>query len=515
MDRRAFLLAAGASMLPSMDPTRAAAQASAPETGPAVGYDDVVDLARRKSEEGFTRPAMRLRAPFDQLNYDQYRAVRMRREADPLQTYGSEFALDLLPPGFVYQNAVDISIVGGDQSRRTPFDAQWFEFDQNIFGEAGANLNPDEMSGLGYTGFRLRQAINRPDVLDEFVVFQGASYFRAIARRMIFGLSARGLAIRTADPRGEEFPIFTQFWVVAPNPKAREITVLALLESDSCSGAFEFRITPGETTVMETRCTLFPRVDISEIGIAPLTSMFFFGATRRVRVDDFRNAVHDSDGLQMIAGSGERIWRPLVNPELVQTSAFQDTSPKGFGLIQRRRNFRYYQDDEARYELRPSAWVEPLEDWGAGAVVLVEIPVDNEFNDNVVAFWRPAERLRPQPEGHQFAYRLHWCAEPPDAAPLARVAATRSGASIHSQNRRVMVVDFLGEGLAAQDATPMVLVAGEPAEHVTLRPLPEDNLMRLSFEFSPADRSEIEMKALLEGANGPLSETWLYRWSPR
>jgi glucans biosynthesis protein len=266
-------------------------------------------------------------------------------------------------------------------------------------------------------------------VWDEAVVFQGASYFRAVARDTLYGLSARGLAIGTAGPEPEEFPLFTAFWVEEPEPGARTLRLYALLDGPSVSGAYAFAVTPGAETVMEIDSRLFPRVDVATAGVAPLTSMYFFGPESRKGVDDFRDAVHDSHGLRMINGAGERLWRPLRNPSTVELSAFADENPRSFGLIQRFRDFEHFQDAEARYEQRPSAWVEPTAPWGRGAVMLAEIPTNDEFLDNIVTFWRPEEPLRAGAE-HAFAYRLVWGQVPEEPLPLARVLATRSGMSI-------------------------------------------------------------------------------------
>ncbi len=246
-----------------------------------------------------------------------------------------------------------------------------------------------EKAVTDFSGFRLRAPLNRAEHFDEFVVFQGASYFRAVAKGQEYGLSARGLALKTGDARGEEFPFFRTFWIERPRPEANTVVVHALLDSDSTTGAYRFTIRPGDPTVMDVEMTLYPRVELTHVGLAPLTSMFFFGPNDRVGIDDFRPAVHDSDGLAIWNGRGEWLWRPLINPETLQVSAFVDDNPRGFGLLQRHRAFADYQDLEAHYERRPSLWVETIGEWGSGAVQLVEIPSKSEYHDNVVAFWRP------------------------------------------------------------------------------------------------------------------------------
>jgi periplasmic glucans biosynthesis protein len=512
MQRRDFFAAAGASLLGAGTSVAALGQdaTAAPQPDPG-SYADVVARARELATIPFEPANTELTGPFADLGYDSYRAIRPR--TIPLGSGNSGFAIDLLPPGFIFKEPVGISLVTNGNTQDLPFTLDLFDFDPAIFGNLDlSGFRAPE--GLTFSGFRLRHTINRVDHMDEFAVFQGASYFRLIPRNMIYGLSGRCLALNTGDAKGEEFPTYRHFWIQQPAPGARSITVRALIDSESCTGAFEFDLSPGETTTMQTRCTLFPREVLEQVGIAPLTSMYIFGPQWRPGVDDFRSAVHDSEGLQMVTGRSERLWRPLTNPRVVQISAFQDASPKGFGLVQRRRDFSHYEDDEARYELRPTGWIEPVEDWGQGVVVLVEIPTEYEFNDNIVAFWRPLQPLGPDQEGHQFAYRLHWCETPPDRAPLARIHATRTGRSIQDENRRVMVVDFATRERWAE--LPQVRASTSHGEIIglTSRELLGEGVTRASFEFSPGEEEVIELRLALVGPNGPVSETWTYRWTP-
>jgi glucans biosynthesis protein len=259
---------------------------------------------------------------------------------------------------------------------------------------------------LGFAGFRVHAPINRPGEFDEFCVFLGASYFRAVGRGQSYGLSARGLAIGTGTPRPEEFPRFRTFWLERPQPRGNTLVIHALLDSHSTTGAFRFTVRPGDTTVMDVESIVFPRIAIQEIGVAPLTSMYYFSGRDHarpdaVRPDDWRAAVHDSDGLGVATGRSERLWRPLINPAAVQFSAFMDANPRGFGLTQRKRAFNDFGDLQVLYGRRPSLWVEPIGDWGVGAVDLVEIPTNSEYHDNIVAFWRGTEPLRAGGRGVQ------------------------------------------------------------------------------------------------------------------
>jgi glucans biosynthesis protein len=512
MRRRDFFAAASAGLVGAGVSVAAVGQTTpAPQASDAGDYASVVARARDLSSRPYEHPSAELTGPFSDLNYDTYRAIRPLTIPIGPERHG--FAIDPLPPGFLYQEPVRISLVSPEGVQDIPFSRDLFEFAPEFFDPAAiASWQPAE--GLGFSGFRLRYGFNRIDYLDEFAIFQGASYFRATGRGMIYGMSARGLAIGTGDPGGEEFPIFRHFWIERPPRGARSVTVRALLDSESCAGAYEFVISPGESTSMRTRCTLFPRVSLDAVGIAPLTSMFVFGPQWRSETDDFRNAVHDSEGLQMVTGRTERLWRPLTNPAQLQISAFQDAGPRAFGLAQRRRDFEHYQDDEARYEKRPTAWVEPADDWGEGAVVLVEIPTEYEFNDNVVAFWRPMKSLGPSEEGHYFAYWLNWCAVPPDTAPLARVHATRAGRSIHHENRRVLAIDFVGDRCWPEPPQVEASISKGEITGLTVRNLPAGNLTRVSLEFTPREEELLEFRVALVGTDGLASERWIYRWTP-
>lgn len=469
-------------------------------------FELLVEQARRRAERPHERPRLTLAGPFADLTVEQYRAISFRADQRIILGEDQEFALELLPPGFVYEDAVQIALVRNGHAR-------WLGFNPDVF-DFGAGVPPDippEAAALTYSGFRLRHPLNRPDVLDEFLVFQGASHFRAVARGNLYGVAARGLAIATASANGEEFPLFTHFWLHEPEAGAMAIRIHALLDSPSVTGAYEFEVAPGADTTMEVRCRLFPRRELGDLGLAPLSSMYFFGPARRSGIDDIRDAVHDSDGLQIITGRGERLWRPLANPSTLQISGFIDTAPRAFGLAQRRRDYEHFEDASARFERRPSLWVEPRGDWGRGQVVLVEVPVQNANNENVFAFWRPSEALVPGVE-HAYDYHLVWGPLPPDETALARVHATRSGA-LSTGDGRSYAVDFnLGE-LSPDGLTPAVSASRGSLSEPRLVEPPRSGLLRVLFEFEPEGTELSEFRLILQGPDGPASETWLHRWT--
>ena len=472
----------------------------------------VVEMARRSATSDFVPRRLDVAPALQQLTYDQYRDIRFNADAAIWRNEQVPFRVEVMPAGFLFQSPVKVSIVENGFATDINGDPRMFSLGPHV-----EKLLANQT--LPLSGFRLRNRINSRSVWDEFAVFQGASYFRAVGRGGAYGLSARGLAIRTAHPMGEEFPLFTQFWIERPAANASGIVVHALLDSPSTTGAYRFSITPGQETAMDVDVTLFPRVPLDNLGIAPLTSMFLFDESERTRIDDFRDEVHDSDGLQIVMASGERVWRPLRNPTQLQVSSFTSEAPRAFGLIQRSRRASDYQDLEAHYELRPSVWIEPTSQWGAGAVQLVEIPTNNETNDNIVAFWRPQDSL-PEGKPWHISYRLRWTTQPKLTPALAKASSTRTGPSFDGK-RRIFVVEFTGTGRAIEG---LKLDAGTSAgklSSLVLQPNPLSKGVRASFELDPgnADVAELRLRLIRSDPSGnaggerPVSETWLYRWT--
>jgi glucans biosynthesis protein len=464
--------------------------------------DHVVGLARELAKKPFELGAVELPPELADLTYDQYRDIRFDIRNSIWKNAGVPFTFDLFHTGFLYKTPVDIHVVEGGEARRVKYRRELFTF--------GPSVNPPPPGAeLPFAGFRLRHPINDPRVWDEFAVFLGASYFRAIARYQLYGISARALAVDTGAAKGEEFPVFRAFWIQKPEPGAASIVVHGLLDSQSVTGAYRFTLRPAEITQVDCQLVLFPRRDLDHVGFGPLTSMFLFDATARSRFDDFRPAVHDSNGLLMLNGRDEWLWRPLANPRTLQISAFVDQGPRGFGLMQRRRQFEHFNDLEAHYERRPSVWVEPVGDWGAGHVELLEIPADREIHDNIVAYWRPRDPLAAGSE-HSLAYRLHWC----DTWPIADLATTLATAQGQNGNRdgRQFVVDFAGGNLGEGVTAHVQANAGE-INAVVLEPNPYMGGYRLSFELLPQDNQLVELRAVLMRGGRTVSETWLYRWT--
>jgi glucans biosynthesis protein len=467
--------------------------------------DGLVDKARTLANAPYSAREMVPQAWRD-LTYDQYRSIRFNQKHSQWRGTNSPYHIDFFHPGLYFERSIDINIVEDGMAKRLSFDYALFDKTDKV-----PDLPTDD--SLGFSGFRLRTEIERPGTFQEFMVMQGASYFRAIAKDQNYGLSARGLALKTADVKGEEFPDFIEFWIERPSENQTTISIHALMDSPSVTGIYSFQITPGDSTIMDVTAHIFPRVELDHIGLGPLTSMFLFDETNRSRFDDFRPAVHDSDGLLIQNGAGETLWRALANPKNLQVSSFVDDGPKGFGLMQRPRDFSDFADLEALYHKRPSLWVEPGEDWGKGSVTLVEIPADREIYDNTVAYWRPREAL-PAGSEHHFTYRLSWGGEPHSEKPAARAINTRMGKRFLGGH--IITIDFADNSILPEDLEDITRHISSNAGTVSkgiLQRNPDTGGVRLAFTFDPKEARSVEMRAQLMHKGRSISEVWLYRWT--
>ena len=502
--RRHFLAATvGAGLTPLIWP----AHSGAADGRPAFDFETVKEEARKLAAAPFNGDFPALPDPLRELDYEQYGEIRF----DPGRALWKGqclFEAQFFHRGFRFDRPVALHTVENGLT-------QTIAYDKTMFDYGGHGFRDELPSDLGFAGFRLHYPVNTPAYADEVAVFLGASYFRLLGRDQHFGASARGLAIDTAMPSGEEFPFFRAFWLEKPAPDASAVTFYALLDSESCAGAYRFAIYPGEATVQHVEATLFPRDDIQKPGIAPLTSMFMFGENGGGDRRDYRPEVHDSDGLLVNASNGEWIWRPLTNPRQLQVSAFLDqATPRGFGLMQRDRAFTNYQDLDLEYQKRPSFWVEPLGDWGPGRIELVEIPSDDENNDNIVAYWVP-ERPVKAGEPFSFAYRLHADKGGAQRPPSARAIATRID---RRREKAGFIVDFEGGELpslaADQPVEATVTAATGKIRNTVVRKNRETGGWRVAFDFRDEDAAAADLRCFLHMRGAALSETWSYLWKP-
>lgn len=474
----------------------------------AFSEDTVRDMARNLARAAYSPPPQSLPAPLSSLSFEQYRGITYNEDKALWRGQNLAFEVEFFPRGFLYRPRIEMHEVVDGHASAVPYDPDLFNYADPLL------RTTDD---VGFGGLRLRYAINTPGVMEEFAVFLGASYFRAIAKGQTYGLSARGFSNGTGDPRGEEFAQFRAFWLEKPTPGADSLVVHALLDSPSVTGAFRFTIRPGEATVFDVQSSLFPRQDMAGAGLAPLTGMFYFDTNDHTRVNDWRPAAHDSEALQIWTGTAQQLYRPLANPTDLQFSAFADDGPQGFGLMQRKRAFTDYQDLVLNYEKRPSAWIEPIGHWGKGAIDLVEIPTPNEVNDNIVTFWRPERPLKAGQQ-YDYTYRITWGWDTPAPTHLARIEATRIGSAEGSDNAQLFVIDFTGEPFAncPPDAHFHLLPQATQGtiRNVVVEANPPIHGWRAMFEFDPGDAKTAELQVQLANDQGPISEKWMYRWTP-
>ncbi|TNF63081.1 MAG: glucan biosynthesis protein G [Burkholderiales bacterium] len=482
----------------------------------AMDWAQLTEQARLLSNTPFVPADDRLPADLAGLDYDQVRDIRFRPDQALWRSDGLPFEAQFFHLGLYQRQPVRIHEVGPQGSRELAHRPADYDYGRNRLDTAG-------WPALGHAGFRLHHPLNRPDYMDELVVFLGASYFRALGAGQQYGLSARGLAIDTVGGQGEEFPRFTDFWLLRPAPGADTVTVLALLDSPRATGAYRFEIRPGAETVMTVTARLHLRTGdraIERLGLAPLTSMFLHGENQP-SASDFRPEVHDSDGLLMHSGSGEWLWRPLQRPERKSVSSFQLDRLLGFGLMQRDRRHASYEDPEARYERRPSAWVVPLGDWGPGHVELVQLPTPDETHDNIVAYWVP-RHLPPDGQPLEFAYELRWQGDRQQLPPGAWTSQSRRGygyTRLSADEQRLQpqyVIDFAGpaiESLPEGAAVRAVVTADDNGRVVEslAYPNPAAGTWRLSLRVQRLDPARpVEVRAFLQLDHHTLSETWTH-----
>jgi periplasmic glucans biosynthesis protein len=521
MQRRDFLrviaafAAAGVSP-PGLFAAEPATTALSPLGKPqAFDYAWLKGQARALANGTYYPPVSHIPNAVKALDWDQHQAIKYRADHALWVNDRGRFQVKFFHLGMYYQSTVRMYEVVDGQAQELAYDPAMFDYGKS--GLEGARLPKD----LGFAGFRVHF---HTDLERDIVAFLGASYFRAVGGEMQYGLSARGLAIDCGMDRAEEFPMFTAFWLERPAPGAGTLTVYALMDSPSLAGAYRLAISPAATLVMEVDAALYPRKEIARLGVAPLTSMFQYGENDHRMANDWRPEIHDSDGLAMWTGNGEWIWRPLINPASLRFNAFLDQNPHGFGLLQRDRNFDHYQDDGAFYDRRPSLWVEPKSGWGKGSIQLVELPTVDETADNIVAFWNPADKPQPGQE-LLFGYRLHWGAQMPVASLLAQVVATRTGlGGVVGQKRKYFswrfVVDFAGANLSSLGkdvkVEPVITASRGQIEIPSARPLEAVRGYRVMFDLKPTDDSlaPVDLRLYLRVNGQPLTETWLYQWTP-
>jgi len=472
----------------------------------AFGFEDVAQLAQARAARPYVASNLPLPADLKDLTYDQYRDIRFKPAQSTWRAEGLPFELAYFHLGSFQNAPVRINEVTAAGVRHIAFDPKAFDYGKNKF-------SSQQWGDLGFAGFRVHYALNAA-YKDELVVFLGASYFRALGKQQHYGLSARGLAIDVAGGQGEEFPRFVEFWIERPAIDASALVIHALLDSPRASGAYQFTLRPGDTTVADVRSRLYFRAGVATLGVAPLTSMFQHGENQP-RAGDFRPEVHDSDGLMVATGEGEWLWRPLINPKRPLVTSFATRDPKGFGLMQRDRSFSSYEDAEASYERRPSAWIVPKGAWGTGRVELFQWPTADETNDNIVAYWVP-EQVPAPGQPLELSYEVHLQGERQQRPPSGWAVQSRVGRGFAdvAPDEVQYVIDFAGPAL---DALPIgtavkpIVSAGPNGKVIETNAyrVPANGAWRMSVRVQRIDAKQpVELRAFLQQSTHALTETW-------
>jgi len=521
-DRREFLKAAAATgAVGAVGAPKAEAQEADAgiKFGPSMpfSYEALIEEARRLIGEAYRPPATPDPQITGKIDYEAWGKITYNTDYALYAAAKERFPVEFFHLGMFFRKAIHVHKVENGQAREVLYDPVYFNMPED-------SIARQLTRGAGFAGFRLQEAKDGelPWKKNDWVAFLGASYFRAIGELRQYGLSARGVALDTWAPGvNEEFPDFTHFYI---GPETEQgVTIHALLEGPHIVGAYRFFMARGKGVTMDIDCKLFLRGSFVRFGIAPLTSMYWFSETRKPTAVDWRPEVHDSDGLSMWTGAGERLWRPLNNPGRVMASAFGDNNPKGFGLMQRDRNYDHYLDN-VFYDRRPSVWIEPKGDWGKGAIQLIEIPTDDEIHDNIVCVWVPEKPAVPGAE-FEFSYRLHWLADEPHATPLARCVATRLGnggqpGKPRPKGVRKFMVEFLGGPLTklpyGVKPEPVLWASRGEFSYVFTEAVFDGvpGHWRAQFDLTVAGDEPVEMRLSLKNGDEALSENWLYQYHP-
>ena len=451
-----------------------------------------------------------------QIDYDAWGNIRYRPDQALFAEGPSLYPATFFHLGQFFQKSVKMHVVENGVAREILYHPDYFTMPED-------SIARQLTEGTGFAGFRLQESRNRSDwPTQDWIAFLGASYFRAIGALGQYGLSARGVVVDAAEPTPEEFPDFTEFFIEGAATETDPVLIYALLDSPSLTGAYRFSIRRTEGVVQDVDVALFIRNDIHRLGLAPLTSMYWFSETEKRRREDWRPEVHDSDGLAIWTGGGERLWRPLINQPYPVTSSFAEHSPKGFGLMQRDREFENYLDG-VNYDKRPSLWVEPLGEWGPGSIQLIELPTDDEIHDNIVAYWRPQAPARAG-DSYRLQYRMYWLGDEPFPAQVARCVATRIGRGGQPGKPRPkgvykFSVEFAGAALDplwgdTVKAEPVVSASSGTVTGAFMEPVPGTKRWRAIFDLTPTGTDPVELRLYIRGNGDALTETWLYQFRP-
>jgi len=523
--RRAFIagLAGQAVAVSNLDTTislartRGGIELAPPEDFSFVGLQKTAERLAASPYVSANLPASDI---LSKIDFDVYQSIRFRSAHTLFLDSSTQYPIQLFHLGKLAKRPVRISLIGGDgRAREILYSSDLFDVPPD---HPALKLPPD----IGFAGFRVMDM----DLKRDWFSAIGASYFRSSGPFDQYGLSARAIAIDTAIQRPEEFPAFVHFWLMAPDVAPRPLVIYALLEGPSLTGAIRISMTregdrDRREVINDVEARFYARKDIERVGVAPLSSMYWYGEAPHQQPSDWRPEIHDSDGLTVWTGNGERLWRPLLNPPRVMTNSFVDKDVKGFGLEQRDRSFAHYLDDGAFYDRRPSVWIEPLQSWGDGAVQLIEMPTGEETWDNIVTYWAPKESWK-RGDRKSFSYRITWLDAVPYPQHLARVIGTWSGfggpPGLSYKERdpttHKFVIDFESSrfaGLTRDDVKLVVNASRGQVSGISSYPVVSQNhRWRGLFDLTADGKEPVDLRGYLRKKDTALSETWIYQHFP-
>jgi len=475
--------------------------------GKTFSVDALLEIARQLAQSDYQEDYAPIPNYLTELSLDKFKMIMPSPSSMIWGTNGHLIGIQPLHRGSVFSNRVALYTIENNLIQKIRYNQDQFQFN--------GIAPPESKDDYDFSGFAI-SCLDNNGKQSVFCEFQGGTFFHCKAFEQQFGTMARALLISPADNRGEEIPKFRAFWIRQPNTGENTLICYGLIDSPSAVVLVQFSINAGSLCVSDVETTLFPRMTLNHIGFVGLSSSFLFGGTRRAPYNDPRPAVHKSEGLQVLTGKGEWLWRPLNNPDSLQISAFVDHSPKGFGLLQKKRYFEAYMDEIHHYEQSPSTWIEPYADWDKGVVQLIEVPSGSEKNENILVYWKP-DQIFEKGQEYSFSYRINWCWQPPVFPPLATVSATLVGNLVNdpqSPNRH-FVVDFNADGLPVlnlSDIHPLIETSDGVVKNQKITYLPEQGIYRVRFDLKPENAKLIELRLALKRGDLSISETWLYRW---
>lgn len=476
----------------------------------AFGLNDVVVQAKQLASSGY-QPVPKIPETLTQIDESTYGRIAFKPSAQLWSS--SRFSVLPIAAGYIYQRPVELYEV-------TPQSVAPIVFDKGQFDWPSPSFAQSVPANLGFAGFSVDYPLSGQDAKDLLLTFLGGTQLSVVAANQVEGAHARGVAIDTGLPQGEQFPMFTKFWLVRPDPADHHMTIYALLDGQSLTGAYEFVVRPdGERVSVHVTASLFPRTRIARVGLAPLSTMYFYGQIGQRPAGQWRPGVFESDGLLMHLGEGNWVYRSLRNPSELRINQFDADGIRGFGFMQRQKRFCYFEDVLARYEKRPSLWITTEAGFGKGKIVLVQIPTNSDLHENQIVFFQPSDTVDAD-HPLSFAYTLTVGDSSVADEPLAEVRRPMIGTAKVNMDDKTdkayrINLDFAGGklgGLAPNSPVIAQIDTGGTANVLeqAVVPLPEPGHWRLSMMLAPTGRGEIHVDATLAVGKKVLSETWRY-----